>query len=160
MLLERFPELRSLDWFEVESLAQNIVTRACEELRVRPDNAFESRVEECCRTRDARLEALILKDGGEGLLNPLKDESARQEIYERLEAELSAKPWDEQFALSIELYELASREEGPPDPAVLAMLNQRLAEYEANPELGCTWEELKERLAKIASEIKARKSAP
>jgi putative addiction module component (TIGR02574 family) len=61
----------------------------------------------------------------------------------------------EVLALSTEQKELLAEEllnqvvlEKENDPALLALLRQRLAEHEAQPESGIRWEELRDRLLK------------
>jgi putative addiction module component (TIGR02574 family) len=67
-------------------------------------------------------------------------------IIERI-PEIGALSEDEKFTLVHELVsELSDQSNDAPDPAIAALLEKRLREYEANPEAVLTWEEVKARL--------------
>ena len=69
-------------------------------------------------------------------------------IIERI-PEIGALSEDEKFTLVHELLsELSDVEDDAPDPTIVALLEKRLREYEANPEAVLTWEEVKTRILK------------
>lgn len=68
---------------------------------------------------------------------------------------MTAERLPEVLALGTEEKELLAEEslsqvllEKDKDPALSALLRERLAEHEANPEVGVRWEELRDRLLK------------
>jgi putative addiction module component (TIGR02574 family) len=69
-------------------------------------------------------------------------------ILERF-PEIGALSENEKIALVQELLcELGDQGSDAPDPAVIALLGERLREYEANPEAVLTWTEVKDRILK------------
>jgi len=67
-------------------------------------------------------------------------------IVERL-PEVLALPIEQKELLAEELLSLVALE-AEKDPALLALLRQRLEEHRAEPETGTRWEELRDRLLK------------
>lgn len=56
---------------------------------------------------------------------------------------------DERLILAAELWrENAVGETEEPDPAIVSLLQERMAQYEASPESVSTWDEVKARLGK------------
>ena len=161
MIFDDFPQLRSLAWYEIEGLAQNILTRVIDALSAHPDTAAEERLKAVCLERDVRLEAIWpeIEQAGVGhRLQPLDSDDERAVIVDAVDADLSRRPQEDQFALLYDLYELAAREEGPMDPALLAEINARIAEYDANPEIGIPHKEAIARMDQWIAERKAKKA--
>ena len=66
-------------------------------------------------------------------------------IAERFPA-VMALPDEEKLSLIAELWEDVAGDDGTKDPAVVALIEQRLAEYRAHPEQVSTWEDVKTRI--------------
>jgi putative addiction module component (TIGR02574 family) len=62
--------------------------------------------------------------------------------------ELDQLPADEKMMLAAELWSEATADEKEiePDPQIVAILDERMAEYRKNPESAIPWEEVKRRL--------------
>ena len=57
--------------------------------------------------------------------------------------EVMALPDDEKFRFIAELWDDVTGSEVPDDPAITALIEQRLAEYRAHPEKVSPWEDVK-----------------
>lgn len=69
-------------------------------------------------------------------------------IIERI-PEIGALSEDEKYTLVRELLtDLSDQGTDTPDPAIVAVLEERLREYEASPEAVSTWDEVKARILK------------
>ena len=161
MILDDYPQLRSLTWYEIDGLAQNILTRVIDTLSAHPDTATEERLKAVCLERDARLEAIwpeIEQAGAGQRLQPLDSDDERAVIADAVDAEFAKRPQEDQFTALYQLCELAAREEGPMDPALLAETNARIAEYEVNPGSGIPHQEAIARMDQWIAERKARKA--
>jgi len=60
--------------------------------------------------------------------------------------EVMALPDEDKFRLIAELWDDLAGEALPDDPGIAALLEQRLAEYRANPQTASPWEDVKARI--------------
>lgn len=71
-------------------------------------------------------------------------------ILEDFPAIKSLSP-ENQLELAAELIELATDHSNQPDPDIVAALNQRLEEYQKNPDQVSSFKEIRDRILKQAS---------
>ena len=160
MILDRFPELRRLTIWEIETVAQDIVMRVVRVADREGNTELTSKLNDLCQRRDVRMEE-IREQRVPGLdkteLSPEPNEEQRAAMQSALERQIADRDFDAQMAIAFELYEIVAREEEPLDPILEEILRERLREAEEHPERMVPWEVVKARLEKISARIARRK---
>ena len=159
MILDRFPNLRRLTVWEIETVAQDIVMRVARVADRDGNTELRLKLNDLCQRRDVRMEEIRgqrVPGLDESELSPESNEEQRAAMQSALEQQIADRDFEAQMAIAFELYEIVACEEEPPDPILVEILRERLKEAEEHPERMVPWEVVKARLEKISARI-ARK---
>ena len=160
MILDRFPELRRLTVWEIETLAQDVVMRVARVADREGNTELTAKLNDLCHRRDVRMEELRgRREAGldETELSPEPNEEQRAAMLSALERQMADRDFDAQMAIAFELYEIVAREEDPPDPILVEILRERQKEADEHPERMVPCEVVKARLEKISARIARRR---
>ena len=160
MILDRFPDLRRLTGWEIETLAQNIVTQIFRGADREGNAQLMANMDDLCRRRDVRMKELReqrVPGFDETELSPEPNEEQRAAIPGALERQFADHDFDAQMVIAFNLYEILAREEESLDPILQETLMERLREAKEHPERLVPWEVVKARLETIRTRIARKK---
>ena len=160
MILDRFPDLRRLTVWEIETLAQDIVTQIFRGADREGNTQLMAKMDDLCRRRDVRMEELReqrVPGFDETELSPEPNEEQRAAIQSALDRQFADHDFDAQMVIAFDLYEIVAREDEPLDPILQETLMERLTEAKEHPERLVPWEVVKARLETIRTRIARKK---